>query len=336
MRCNDLQDQINAFAAGELNPARAWRLRRHLGQCPACTGHLQRARTMDLGLTALGVAAPSDPLRQRVFTELEFLASRAAEEELVWHERERLQRGKRLRALAGALAAVLLTGVTVNGLILLREYQRPQSEMYTYKDSMGRTWRLSGTFLGGVNLKDQSTGDAARFIMFTQGNDPDGVLDIDVAGEHFKAQGYGNHLLHSAHNGFLGTVSLTTGTRTNHIARPWKPPVPDAPALELSARAYAWGAEGADTTTGTTWRMHGSAVEVKVQRPGDSKPAVEVSVRPHSPMTREPLSPASKRNTPEFTWTVHGHAGKATGYGVYSLRDETGRVVLILLANRLR
>ena len=291
-----------------------------------------RARTVGVGLTALGVAAPSNQLRQRVFTELESLASRAAEEEEVWHERERQRRKKRRYAFVGARAAIPLTGVTVDGLILLREYLRPQPEMYTYKDSMGRTSQFSGTFIGGVNLSDVPGRNFSQFIMFTQGNDPNGVLDIDVAGEHFQAQGQGNHLLYSARNGFVGTVSLTTEARTNRTAQPWKPT-----DMERSTFIYAWGAEGSDTTTGTTWRVRGGPVWVQVQRPGDSQPAVEVHVRPHSPMKRVDLSPAlrptSKRKAPEFTWAVHGYAGKATGYGVFLLRDATGRVALILRAN---
>ena len=60
MTCDQTQPLLNAFAAHELGWGTAWRVRRHLAACPACTAELAETRRLDSRVRAWrDVSAPA-------------------------------------------------------------------------------------------------------------------------------------------------------------------------------------------------------------------------------------------------------------------------------------
>jgi len=66
MNCDQMQPLLEAFAGGELGWGTAWRVRRHLAACPACTEEFAEIRQHDRRLRAWrDVPAPAD-LQSRI------------------------------------------------------------------------------------------------------------------------------------------------------------------------------------------------------------------------------------------------------------------------------
>jgi hypothetical protein len=331
MRCNDLQEQIDAFAAGDLAPFPAWRLRRHLAHCSVCAARLYRAKTLNLNLADMSVAAPSDLLRQRVFGDLEYLASHGAEEESVWHGRERVRRRKRGYALAGALAAIAFTG-TIS--VPLAQLFWTRSAVITLTDTTGRVWRISGPFTGIINLSDPQGRALVSSQFVGLGDEPGGKVKIDVQGEHFEMYGNGPHPLSDAQGNVFALLDLQSGSWPAWApgGQAARPPMPNANKARILAHdPELWNAINRirvhpDEVVGiyrpddVAWRMQGTGV-VKVLKPGSSKPLQQGQTAPPS---------HGQVIIPYFEWTINNRAGQANGYGAHPIRDRKGRVVLIL------
>jgi hypothetical protein len=309
---------------------------------------LQQARTVNVGLTGLAVAAPSETLRQRIFTDIEFLASKVTEEEIVWRERAMRRRRSRRYAFVGTLAAASATGFIGVPVAQMLLASGPPAPFTTFTDTAGQTWRLSGNFNGFIRISDahgNSIAPGAAYVGL--GGDTNGVLDIDVAGRHFAVQSYGDHLLRDAQGEYIGTIFLNPVgiSRGRQVAQKLDPMADQikrlAPELQNTTQtieALPWGTVGIDRPAGVIWRMRGRA-RVQMLKPGAGKPfaAAENAYLPPEKLAK--LSPAQRgaaeRTTPEFIWTVHGRAGHATGFGIHPIRDEQGRNVLLLRADPL-
>jgi hypothetical protein len=354
MRCNNRQDQINAFAAGELNRFRAWEMRRHLRQCQVCNERLQRAQNLALALSELAEMLPSDRLRDRIHADLQFLGSRAGDETERWHQ-QRAHRQRKLRyAFVGTLAALTLTSG-----IVVQVQRLHRSAGFT--DLYGRTWRLSGNFVGEAYLRN-AQGDKVGMYHSAAGDlftgplrvawpvgpgalipsDEEeaivGVLEIDVAEEHFKVQGYGNHALRTANGKLLGYAFLGwPGPPQQPAKRILPKPVPRQPTT-VAISANPWGAYAIDKPMGVSWQMLGPG-KVQVWEPGQQRPIMTAATAPLTPESKKQLDPdlvvLATRKTPEFIWLVRRHFGYATGYGAHPITDEHGKTIVILNAEPL-
>ena len=71
MKCSEnLQQKIEALAAGELNPFVARGVERHVEGCAECAARLASARALLADLKGLAEEMPSDNLRERVFAKM--------------------------------------------------------------------------------------------------------------------------------------------------------------------------------------------------------------------------------------------------------------------------
>jgi len=116
MDCAEIRDQIGALQDGELDPARADRVRRHLSECPECA---RRGAALDALRDRLKepsmIHAPSPELVPRIRTAV------------AWEAREREERRRPVVPVAW-LALAAAAGIVIGALAVLQRERGVRSE----------------------------------------------------------------------------------------------------------------------------------------------------------------------------------------------------------------
>lgn len=313
-------------------------LRWHRLGCPRCRA--ERVRTEEIGahLRRMAEEPATDALRERILAA--FPASTALPAG-AGGEKANLKMRRWIYVVACASLLVLVTGA-----FAARFFFRPS---FGCSDRLGRNWHITGDFHGQVVIFD-AKGDLGAVFSNGFGAMTEPVV-ISTSNETRTVQGPGKHVIRGKDGTLYGYALLRALSEQEYLASRWVDRLPGlAEGLDAQAKDWAnpnwdthggatgtetaaWGVRGFDTAAGLRWRVLGTG-RVSVFDGTGKELLAEGHTTPLDDARRAALPESLRRlvdaEEPELFVHYAGKEWSEKGYGRHALKDEGGRIRLVV------